>query len=200
MIKIKETIVVEGIYDKIRLESAVDAIILVTNGFAIFKDKEKLTFLKQMADKTGLIIFTDADAAGFAIRNFVKQGIPKEKIKHAYIPDMFGKEKRKPSPSKEGKLGVEGMDTSILTDALRKAGAHIIGEENPTKSIHDPITRMDLYKDGFSGGAESVKKRRLLLLKLGLPQRMSTNLLCEVINHITDRNTYTELVKSINNI
>lgn len=199
MIKIKETIVVEGVYDKIRLESAVEAIIVVTNGFSIFKDKEKCAFLRQMAEKTGLIVLTDSDAAGFAIRNFVKQGIAKDKIKHAYIPDIFGKEKRKPTPSKEGKLGVEGIDTAILADALRKAGATICGEATNAMQINDPITRMDLYNDGFTGGARSAERRRQLLTKLGLPQRMSTNLLCDVINHVTTKDIYRDIVEKIYN-
>lgn len=197
MIKIKETIVVEGIYDKIRLESIVDAIILVTDGFAIFKDAEKLALLRQMADKTGIIVLTDSDAAGFAIRNFVKQGIDKSKIRHAYIPDIFGKEKRKAAPSKEGKLGVEGIDNALLTDALRKAGATILGEETPPMPADEGITRLDLYADGFSGGKNSAERRRKLLTSLGLPQRMSTNLLCEVINHITDKETYKKIVETI---
>ena len=197
MIKIKETIVVEGIYDKIRLESAVEAVIIVTNGFSIFKDKEKAAFLRQMAEKTGLIVFTDSDAAGFAIRNFVKQGIPKDKIKHAYIPDIFGKEKRKTEPSKEGKLGVEGIDTAILADALRKAGASILGETARVFTTEDPITRMDLYNDGFTGNTHSTDRRRQLLTKLGLPARMSTNLLCEVINHVTTKDTYHSIVQEI---
>ncbi len=198
MIKIKETIVVEGVYDKIRLESVVDAIILVTNGFAIFKDAEKLAFLRQMADKTGIVVLTDSDAAGFAIRNFVKQGIDKSKIRHAYIPDIFGKEKRKAAPSKEGKLGVEGIDGQLLADALRKAGVTVIGEENTPPKPEAPITRMDLYADGFSGGSGSADKRRRLLAALGLPQRMSTNLLCEVINHVTDMETYKKIAEKIN--
>ena len=198
MIKIRETIVVEGVYDKIRLESIVDAIILVTNGFAIFKDKEKLEFLRQMADATGIIVLTDSDAAGFAIRNFVKQGIAKEKIKHAYIPDIFGKEKRKAAPSKEGKLGVEGIDGALLADVLRKAGATIVGEDSTRTTGENPITRMDLYRDGFSGGVGSADKRRRLLCALGLPQRMSTNLLCEVINHITDMESYKKITEEIN--
>lgn len=198
MIKIKETIVVEGVYDKIRLESVVDTIILVTNGFAIFKDREKLEFLRQMADTTGVIILTDSDAAGFAIRNFVKQGIAKEKIKHAYIPDIFGKEKRKAIPSKEGKLGVEGVDGVLLADALRKAGATVLGEDSLNPVPENPITRMDLYADGYSGGAGSADKRRKLLHMLGLPQRMSTNLLCEVINHVTDMETYKKITEKIN--
>jgi len=198
MIKIKETVVVEGVYDKIRLESVVDAVILVTNGFAVFKDKEKLAFLKEMAEKTGLAILTDSDAAGFAIRNFIKQGIPKDNIKHVYVPDILGKEKRKTQPSKEGKLGVEGMDSAVLTAAFYKAGVTILGEDDAHRTIENPITRMDLYLDGFSGGAGSAQKRRMLLQKLGLPQRMSTNLLCEIINHVTDRETYKTIAEQIN--
>ncbi len=188
---------VEGIYDKIRLESVVDAVIVATNGFTIFKDKEKLAFLRKMADTTGLVVLTDSDAAGFAIRNFVKQGIAKDKIRHAYIPDIFGKERRKTAPSKEGKLGVEGIDGALLCEALRKAGATILGADEPKYEITDPITRMDLYNDGYMGGADSAEKRRKLFAALGLPQRMSTNLLCEVINQITDRETYIQIAQMI---
>ena len=197
MIKIKETIVVEGVYDKIRLESVVDAVIVVTNGFAIFKDKQKLAFLRKMADTTGLVVLTDSDAAGFAIRNFVKQGIDKEKIRHAYIPDIFGKERRKTVPSKEGKLGVEGIDGALLCAALRKAGATILGEDATMQEIRNPITRMDLYNDGYTGGAGSAEKRRALLARLGLPRRMSTNLLCEVINQITDKENYKKITQEL---
>ena len=198
MIKIKETIVVEGVYDKIRLESVVDTVIIATNGFAIFKDKEKLAFLRQMADKTGIIVLTDPDAAGFAIRNFVKQGIDKSNIRHAYVPDILGKERRKTAPSKEGKLGVEGMHSDLLCDALRRAGATIFGDDTPQAQITNPITRMDLYNDGFTGGKDSAERRRKLLCALGLPARMSTNLLCEVINHMTNMETYKSIVEKIN--
>lgn len=197
MIKIKETIVVEGKYDKIRLDSVVDGIVIVTNGFSVFKDKEKLNFIREMANKTGIAVLTDSDAAGFAIRNFIKQGIPKDKIKHVYIPDVFGKEKRKNQPSKEGKLGVEGMDNAILAAAFRRAGITILGEDAAEKTIERPITRMDLYLDGFSGGKDSSEKRRRLLSLLGLPQRMSTTLLCEIINSVTDMETYKKIVEQI---
>lgn len=187
MVKISEIIVVEGNYDKIRLCSAVEATVVTTDGFRIFKDKEKLEFLKSMAEKRGIIIFTDPDRAGFAIRNFIKQGIKKENIKHAYIPDIFGKERRKSTPSKEGKIGVEGADNDIIIASLIKAGATVDGKA--IKNGAD-ITKADLYNDGFSGGAKSRKKRAALLKILNLPEKMSANMLLDVLNSSFSREEY----------
>ena len=184
MLKIKEAIIVEGNYDKVKLSSIVDALILTTGGFGIFKNKEKLKLIRTLAEKNGIILLTDPDRAGFAIRNYIKQGIARDKIRHAFIPDIAGKERRKAAPSKEGLLGVEGMDKQVVLDALLKAGATVIGGEEEMGQARSGrmLTKADLYADGFAGGADSAEKRRALLRRLGLPQRMSANMLLEVIN------------------
>jgi ribonuclease M5 len=160
VVKIKEAILVEGRYDKITLSQIVDAPIFQTDGFGIFKDKEKMSLLRQVAQKRGLIVFTDADGAGFVIRNHVKSAIPGQFLKHAYTPDLFGKERRKAAPGKEGKLGVEGMRPEIILDALRRAGATFEDENN---SLSRPsITKQDMFELGLSGGADSKTKRTAL--------------------------------------
>ena len=179
MLKIKEAIVVEGRYDKNTLSQIVDAPILETSGFGIFKDREQMSFLRQVAERRGLIVFTDSDGAGFVIRNHIKSAIPGKYLKHAYIPDVYGKEKRKAAPGKEGKLGVEGLPPEILLDALRRAGATIEGQDSPGKK---GITKQDLMARGLSGGANAGAKRQLLLKKLGLPERMSANAMLHALN------------------
>ena len=179
MLKIKEAIVVEGRYDKNTLSQIVDAPILETSGFGIFKDREQMSFLRQGAERRGLIVFTDSDGAGFVIRNHIKSAIPSKYLKHAYIPDVYGKEKRKAAPGKEGKLGVEGLPPEILLDALRRAGATIEGQDSPGKK---GITKQDLMARGLSGGANAGAKRQLLLKKLGLPERMSANAMLQALN------------------
>ena len=179
MVKIKEAILVEGRYDKNTLSQIVDAPILETNGFGIFKDKKQMGLLRQVAEKRGLIVFTDADGAGFVIRNHVKSAIPGKFLKHAYTPDIFGKERRKDKAGKEGKLGVEGMKPEIILEALRKAGATIEGENVP---VSNSITKQDLMDLGLSGGADSYAKRLALLKKLNLPEHMSANALLQALN------------------
>ena len=179
MLKIKEAIVVEGRYDKNTLSQIVDAPILETSGFGIFKDREQMSFLRQVAERRGLIVFTDSDGAGFVIRNHIKSAIPSKYLKHAYIPDVYGKEKRKAAPGKEGKLGVEGLPPEILLDALRRAGATVEGQDSPGKK---GITKQDLMARGLSGGANAGAKRQLLLKKLGLPERMSANAMLQALN------------------
>ena len=179
MLKIKEAIVVEGRYDKNTLSQIVDAPILETSGFGIFKDREQMSFLRQVAERRGLIVFTDSDGAGFVIRNHIKSAIPSKYLKHAYIPDVYGKEKRKAAPGKEGKLGVEGLPPEILLDAWRRAGATIEGQDSPGKK---GITKQDLMARGLSGGANAGAKRQLLLKKLGLPERMSANAMLQALN------------------
>lgn len=181
MVKIREAILVEGRYDKNTLAQLVDAPILETAGFGIFKDKKQLALLRQVAEKRGLIVFTDPDGAGFVIRNHIKSAIPAQYLKHAYVPDIMGKERRKRTPGKEGKLGVEGMRPEIILDALRKAGATIEGEDSPT--LH-PITKQDLMELGLSGGANAAEKRKALLKKLDLPEHMSANALLQALNLI----------------
>jgi ribonuclease M5 len=179
MVKIKEAIVVEGRYDKNTLSQIVDAPIFETRGFGIFKDKAQMTLLRQVAQRRGLIVFTDADGAGFVIRNHLKSAIPAQYLKHAYTPDIFGKERRKSAPGKEGKLGVEGMRPEIILDALRKAGATFEGENSAP--VHQ-ITKQDLMELGLSGGADASTKRLELLKKLNLPQHMSANAMLQALN------------------
>lgn len=180
MVKIKEAIVVEGRYDKNTLSQIVDAPILETNGFGIFKDKQRMKLLRRTAEKRGLIVFTDADGAGFMIRNHIKSAIPAKYLKHAYTPDVFGKERRKSAPGKEGKLGVEGMRPEIILDALRKAGATFEGET--TARTTQGITKQDLFELGLSGTPGSGEKREKLLHTLDFPEQMSTNALLQALN------------------
>lgn len=179
MVKIKEAIVVEGRYDKNTLSQIVDAPIFETNGFGIFKDKAQMALLRRVAETRGLIIFTDADGAGFVIRNHMKSAIDGKYLKHAYTPDIMGKERRKTAPGKEGKLGVEGMRPEILLDALRKSGATVEGE-----ACHQShaITKQDLMDLGLSGGRDASAKRLALLKKLGLPEHMSANAMLQAVN------------------
>ena len=179
MVKIKEAIVVEGRYDKNTLSQIVDAPILETAGFGIFKDKKQMALLRSVAEKRGLIVFTDSDGAGFVIRNHIKSAIPGKYLKHAYIPDIFGKERRKTAPGKEGKLGVEGMNREIILEALRRAGATIEGEDAPASR---QITKQDLMALGLSGGADASEKRLMLLKKLNLPEHMSANAMLQALN------------------
>ena len=179
MVKIREAIVVEGRYDKNTLSQIVDAPILDTSGFGIFKDKAQMALLRQVAQKRGLIVFTDSDGAGFVIRNHIKSAIEPQYLKHAYIPDIFGKERRKAAAGKEGKLGVEGMRPDVIVEALRRAGATFEDEGN-----HAPqnITKQDLVELGLSGGKDSSEKRKQLLKKLELPERMSANAMLQALN------------------
>ena len=180
MLKIKEAIVVEGRYDKNTLAQIVDAPILETSGFGIMKDKQQLKLLRKVAQSRGLIVFTDSDGAGFVIRNFLKGTIEPKYLLHAYIPDIPGKEKRKSAPGKEGKLGVEGMTPQIILDALRKAGATVLGEE--TVRTAGNITKQDMMALGLSGGANSSALRKMLLQELDLPEHMSANALLQAVN------------------
>lgn len=180
MVSIKEAIVVEGRYDKNTLSQLVDAPILETSGFGIMKDKAQLALLRRVAKTRGLIIFTDSDGAGFVIRNFLKSAIEPQYLKHAYIPDIHGKERRKSAPGKEGKLGVEGMSPEIILESLRRAGATFTGEE--AKQIKKNITKQDLMDLGLSGGAGSSQKRLTLLKQLQLPEHMSSNAMLQALN------------------
>ena len=194
MVKIKEAIVVEGRYDKNTLSQIVDAPIFETKGFGIFKDKAQMALLRKIAEKRGLIIFTDADGAGFVIRNHVKSAIPGKYLKHAYTPDIFGKERRKAAPGKEGKLGVEGMRPEIILDALRKAGATFAGED--VLPSHQ-ITKQDLMELGLSGGADASAKRLALLKKLGLPEHMSANAMLQALNLLYSLDELTAIMREI---
>ena len=180
MVKIREAIVVEGKYDKNTLSQIVDAPILQTDGFSVMKDKEQLALLRRVAQKRGLIVFTDSDGAGFVIRNYLKGAIPSEQLKHAYIPDMPGKERRKKTPGKEGKLGVEGMTPEVILACLQRAGATIEGEAQLIKE--NQITKLDLFNMGLSGGPDSKAKRAALLKLLDLPEHMSANAMLQALN------------------
>ena len=194
MVKIKEAIVVEGRYDKNTLSQIVDAPILETSGFGIFKDKQQMALLRRIAETRGLIVFTDSDGAGFVIRNHIKSAIPGKYLKHAYTPDILGKERRKAAPGKEGKLGVEGMSREIILEALRKAGATIEGEGI---SPSNAITKQDMMDLGLSGGADSSAKRLALLKKLNLPEHMSANALLQALNLLYSLEELQKLVSEL---
>ena len=194
MVKTKEAILVEGRYDKNTLSQIVDAPILETNGFGIFKDKKQMGLLRKVAEKRGLIVFTDSDGAGFVIRNHVKSASPAKFLKPAYTPDVVGKERRKDKAGKEGKLGVEGMKPEIILEALRKAGATIEGESVPQGSA---ITKQDFVDLGLSGGADASAKRLALLKKLNLPEHMSANALLQALNLLCDLDELKKLLADL---
>lgn len=194
MVKIQEAILVEGRYDKNTLSQIVDAPIFETAGFGIFKDKEQLALLRRVAEKRGLIVFTDSDGAGFVIRNYIKGAIPGKYLKHAYIPDIPGKERRKAAPGKEGKLGVEGMSPEVILQALRASGATIDGEAVERGSS---VTKQDFVDWGLSGGQDSAEKRKKLLKKLNLPERMTANALLRAVNLLYSREELAEMLDAI---
>lgn len=188
MLQIRQAVIVEGKYDKIKLASLVRAVIIPTNGFGIFQDKERLELIRYYARTTGILILTDSDRAGFRIRSYLKGAVPEGSIRNVYIPDVFGKEKRKAKPSAEGKLGVEGMEAKVLREALEKAG--VLTEEQPCT---DPITKADLYFAGLSGTPDSAKRRRALQQKLGLPSMLSAGALLEVLGSMMTREAFLRL-------
>lgn len=191
-IKLTEAVIVEGKYDKIKLSNILDAFIIETNGFAIFKDKSKLSFIKKLAKERGIIILTDSDHAGFMIRNYISSGVPKEQIKNVYIPDIFGKEKRKDTPSKEGKLGVEGMTKEVILASFEKAGV------SSTSSVCDnPITTVDFYDLGLTGGANSKAKRKAVCKALDLPEFLSTSSLISCINNFMTKEDFFDLCQNL---
>lgn len=179
--RIREAIVVEGRYDTARLRTVVDALVVETGGFGLFRDREQLALLRRLAAQRGLVILTDSDGAGFVIRDYLAGAIPPAQVKHAYIPEIAGRERRKTAPSKEGLLGVEGVDGSLILEALRRAGVTFL-EENETPARQAFLTKGDLYADGLSGCPDSALRRERLLDYLGLPHKLSTNRLLEVIN------------------
>ena len=197
MLKTDRIIIVEGKYDKIKLSSIIDAVIIETDGFGIFKDKQKQKLLRMLADKKGLVILTDSDSAGFTIRNFICGFVPKERIINAYIPDVFGKERRKDAPSKEGKLGVEGVSSSLIKEALEKAGVLCREDNLSEKRV---VTKTDFYLDGLTGGNDSKEKRLALLNYLSLPERMTTNALIEIINSFMTYEDYKNAVKAVERV
>ena len=188
MVRVKEAIAVEGRYDQNALRQVVDALVVTTEGFSVFKDAEKQALLRSLAERRGLIVLTDSDGAGAVIRGFINGVVDPKRVRHAYIPDVPGKEKRKSSPSKEGKLGVEGMRPEVLLEALRRAGATLddcAAEAEGTLTL--TLTKADLFRLGLSGGAGSAEKRKRLQKYLGLPERMSANQLLQVLNIVTTR-------------
>ena len=197
MKKVKEVIVVEGRYDKNALSQVVDATVITLGGFSVFNDKEKLAFLRRLAEKQGLIVLTDSDGAGFVIRNYLKGALPKELVKQAYIPDIYGKERRKRTPGKEGKLGVEGMKPDVLLAALARAGAAFLDEENGTGAAGEPITKADLFELGLTGGPDSAAKRQAILRELELPEHLTANGLLEALNLLYSRESFLEFAKKL---
>ncbi|MGE4282543.1 MAG: toprim domain-containing protein [Clostridia bacterium] len=195
MIKIKEAIIVEGTYDKIKLGQMVEATIIITGGFGIFKNHDKIELIRKLAEKTGIVVLTDSDRAGFLIRNYIKQCIPAQYIKHAYIPEVKGVEKRKTISGKEGLLGVEGVNNSLIREALKKAGC-IFQNEGNIDEQEQKITRIDLYEDGFIGSQNSSELRQRLTRYLNLPSRISTNGLMEVLNTLYNYKKYKEIINS----
>lgn len=197
MLSVSEVIVVEGRYDKNTLSQVVDAVIIETSGFGVFSDKEKQKLIRTLAEKRGMIVFTDSDGAGFVIRNFIKGCVSPEYLKHAYIPDVFGKERRKAKASKEGKLGVEGMSPEVLINALKKAGATINGEKITSERR---ITKADMYAAGLSGRENSAQLRSELIKKLDLPQKLTADGLLDVLNVLMSREEFFETVNDQNQI
>lgn len=190
MIAIQEIIVVEGKYDKIRLSRTVDAVIVTTDGFGLYKNKEKLEMLRRMAQKRGIIVLTDSDSAGFRIRGYLRQCLGDVNIKHAYIPEIKGKEKRKARAGREGLLGVEGVSDGIIIEALNKANA-------TPKTPDRPITKARLYEDGLVGKPDSAQKRRELARKMGLPPRLSANAMLDVINSLYSKEEYENIIRTL---
>ena len=194
MVRIREAILVEGRYDKNTLSQIVDAPILETSGFGIFKNQEQMALLRRVAESRGLIVFTDSDGAGFVIRNHIKSAIQAQYLKHAYIPDIAGKERRKTAPGKEGKLGVEGMTPEIILEALRRAGATF---EDEVQRMPGSITKQDMVVLGLSGGSNSSFMRQRLAEKLKFPVHMSANALLQALNLLYTLEELTDIVKSL---
>ena len=194
-IHVKQAVIVEGKYDKIKLDAVIDGLIIPTNGFSLFHDRELKAFIKSLAESRGIIILTDSDAAGFKIRAYLKGMIPSGQIVNVFIPDVYGKERRKPSPSAEGKLGVEGISAGILREAFEAAGVSV--EKPPERG--DPITRLDLYEDGFMGGFGSRELRYALYDKLNLPRRINLTAALPLLNSMLTKDEYKALVKGLRN-
>ncbi len=188
MIKIKEAIVVEGKYDKIKLSGIFDTLIITTEGFGIFKNESICEFIRKISKQKGIIIFTDSDRAGFLIRNYVKKIAADGSVKHAYIPDVYGKEKRKTQASKEGFLGVEGMSDEIIIDAIKNC------TQTVDEGDREIITKADLFKDGLSGGENSHRLRDFLIGELSLPKRLSTNMFLDILNSLYTFDEYKKLI------
>ncbi len=196
MRRVKEAVAVEGRYDKNALSQVVDTLILETEGFRIFKDPARMALLRRAAERRGLIVLTDSDGAGFVIRNRIKGAIPERYLKHAYIPDVYGKERRKRRGGREGKLGVEGMPPAVLVEVLRRAGATFLEEEPPKCEKGPPLTKADLAAAGLAGGPNSAARRQALLKRLDLPEHMSANALLDVLNGCYTREEVSALLQA----
>lgn len=196
MYTVEETIIVEGIYDKIKLSGFIDSLIFVTGGFSVFNNKKMQQSIRTLAEKTGIVILTDSDSAGIKIRSFVKQLAPADRVKHAYIPEIHGKERRKTTAGKEGLLGVEGISEDIILAALRESGCCVNGEKSAKRSVRE-ITKTDFYALGLSGGSDSRALRAKLALALGLPSKLSANMLLAAANRLL---TYEELAETVKEI
>ncbi len=199
MRRVREVIVVEGKYDEIRVRSAVDATTVPTDGFGIFRDEARLSMLRRLAEQRGLIILTDSDSAGMVIRNHLIGAIPAEQMRHAYIPPIAGKERRKSVPGKEGLLGVEGMDNAVVIAALERAGATFEDAAGSVAPTADKmrLTKGDLYELGLSGRTDSAQRRRALIGALNLPLTLSTNRLLEVLNTVVTEQELTKLLSEL---
>ena len=182
--RVREVIVVEGRYDKNTLLQAVDAAVIETGGFAVFKDREKTAYLRRLAQTRGLILLTDPDGAGFVIRDYLKGVLPPDRLKQAYVPDVYGRERRKKKGGKEGKLGVEGMSPAVLVEALRRAGATF--EDGPAAPRRTGLTKADLLEKGLIGPG-SAARRAALQQRLGLPARLTANGLLEALDLLLTR-------------
>ncbi len=196
LIKIKEAVIVEGKYDKIKLSGFIDGLIITTEGFGVFKDKEKQQLIRRLADTRGILIITDSDGAGFVIRNFLKGIASPEKIKHAYIPDIIGKEKRKTAPSKEGKLGVEGLSEEIISRAIAASGAQCELTRGKER-VQSDITKTDLYEYGLTGSDNAATNREVIKKLLGLPAKLTANSLLGVLNCLMTREEFIEFMERI---
>lgn len=194
MLRIKQAIIVEGRYDKIRLSNITDAVVICTNGFSIYKDREKQELIKSLAAKTGIIILTDSDSAGFQIRSFIRSIVKQGEVLNAVTPDILGKERRKAQPSKQGKIGVEGIPDELIEQALINAGA--VPEESPADR-GEPVTRADLMDCGLIGGKNCTQRRQRLQRYLGLPELLSAKLLLEVVNKMYTRSGFLEAVRKL---
>lgn len=190
MLKVSEVIVVEGRYDKNTLSQIVDATVIECSGFGIFNDKQKQALLRRLAEKHDLIVLTDSDGAGFVIRNFIKGAVDPKYVKHAYIPEIIGKERRKTKASKEGLLGVEGMCPEVIIESLRRAGATIDGVESTPAA---KISKADLYAIGLTGKENSAAMRKALLKKLELPEKLSSDAMLQVLNALYTREEFLEI-------
>lgn len=192
MIKVKEAVIVEGKYDKIKLSNILDGLIVEINGFGIYKDKNRMKFIRKLAEERGIIIITDSDHSGFQLRNFIASSVGKDKVKHIYIPDVYGKEKRKDKPSKEGKIGVEGISDDVLRELFEKGGVVFLDANSENR-----ITNYDLFEAGLSGVPNATQNKKKLLKKLNLPEFLSTNSLLSYLNSVMSRDEFFDYITTI---